>query len=44
MENHGWVCGTCHGEVESESENIVAGVEESVSRDVEGDLLDIEKR
>lgn len=38
------MCGTCHGEAESENENIVVGVEESVSRDVEGDLLDIEIR
>jgi len=39
MESHGWACGICHGE--AESENIVVEVEESVNRD-EGDLLDIE--
>ena len=44
MEN---VCGICHGEVESgnENENIVVGMEESASRDVEeGLLLDIQIR
>lgn len=34
------MCGIYHGE--AESENIAVGVEESVNRDEEGDLLDIE--
>jgi len=42
MENHDWVCGICHGDAGNESENIVVGVEESVSRDV--NLLDIQIR